>query len=201
MMILGLELLVKATVILAAGLIAAGLARRAQASVRHLILAATFGALIFLPLAVVALPNLDVRVPIAAASAVEPPDGVARSAGAASSTRIADGVRATDAGGARGRPGSALLASLSTSTVVLTIARLSWLGGSVFLIASLTLAVLRVGRLRRHGIPRPELRPLAQSLAADARVRLPIDILEHEAAAAPLTCGLWRPAVILPADA
>jgi len=162
MISIGADILIKATVILALGLTAARLARRAQASVRHLLLAATFGALILLPLAALVVPNVVIQVPVPASSPRVAPSGPAAS------------------------PDNFITRASAGHTV---------------LSASLLLALSRVRRLRRNGLPRPELRPLAQSLAGHAGVRQSIDVLEHEDVAAPLTCGLWRPAIVLPADA
>jgi beta-lactamase regulating signal transducer with metallopeptidase domain len=76
-----------------------------------------------------------------------------------------------------------------------------WLGGAALALAALALSLVRVRRIRQHGLPRPDLMPLTQSLAREARVRRPIDVLEHEIVPAPLTCGFWRPAIVLPLDA
>ncbi|MCA1561814.1 MAG: hypothetical protein LC804_16625 [Acidobacteria bacterium] len=42
---------------------------------------------------------------------------------------------------------------------------------------------------------------LVQSLAAESRVRRPVEVLLHEQIPAPLTCGTRRPAIVLPSDA
>ena len=60
------SILAKATVVLIAGLAAAALARRARASMRHLVLAVTFAAFAVLPVAAIALPPLTVDVPASA---------------------------------------------------------------------------------------------------------------------------------------
>lgn len=187
------ELLVKATVILALGLTAARLARPAQASVRHLLHAATFAALILLPIAALTVPNvvIEVSVPGAAGHAITsgredlPAASPARAAG--------DGLQAL--------PRATPLFALSMPTDWRTVVRWSWIGGAVMLLASLFLALARVSRLRRTSVPRPELRPLAQSLAIDAGIRRPIEVLEHESAPAPMTCGVSHPAIVLPIDA
>jgi hypothetical protein len=60
-----LSILAKATVMLTLGLAAARLAVQAPASVRHLLLTATFAALIALPLAAVTVPGVVIQVPVA----------------------------------------------------------------------------------------------------------------------------------------
>src|SRR5688500_12106326 len=57
-----LDILLKVTMVLVLGVMATGLATRARASVRHLLLASTLGALIGLPLAAVLAPDLVVAV-------------------------------------------------------------------------------------------------------------------------------------------
>ena len=57
------SIIAKATVVLIAGLATAALARRARASMRHLVLAVTFAALAILPMAMIALPPLTVDLP------------------------------------------------------------------------------------------------------------------------------------------
>src|SRR5262245_29421089 len=58
-----LSILGKATIILVTGLTIVMLSRRARASVRHLLLAATLAAVLALPLIVVAVPELTIGVP------------------------------------------------------------------------------------------------------------------------------------------
>src|SRR5215813_13357904 len=58
-----LSILGKATVILVIGLTTVMLSRRARASVRHLLLAATLAAVLVLPLIVLAVPDVIIGVP------------------------------------------------------------------------------------------------------------------------------------------
>src|SRR5262247_4249914 len=58
-----LSILGKATVILAIGLTVVMMSRRARASVRHLLLAATLAAVLALPLIVWAVPEVTIGVP------------------------------------------------------------------------------------------------------------------------------------------
>ncbi len=56
-------------------------------------------------------------------------------------------------------------------------------------------------RLRRTGLPWPEMQQRARLLAAGHGVRRPVEILLYEETRTPLMCGLWRPSIVLPADA
>src|SRR4051812_30557783 len=68
-----LSLIVKATVLLIAALAGAGLARRARASVRHVMIATSFAALIALPILITVVPAIAVEVPATTATATAPP--------------------------------------------------------------------------------------------------------------------------------
>ena len=80
-----ISLLAKATAFLLVGLIGVALARRARASVRHLILAATFVAIAATPLLMNGIPETRIAIPIAAATApaerpvAAPPESTDRS--------------------------------------------------------------------------------------------------------------------------
>jgi hypothetical protein len=71
----------------------------------------------------------------------------------------------------------------------------------LLLFASLGRDLWRRRPIRRDGLPCPELRALTQSLAAECGVRRSVEVLLHEDIAAPLTFGLWHPAIVLPSDA
>src|SRR5262249_55053399 len=62
-----LAILGKATILLALGLILAGSARRARASLRHLLLAATFAALLALPFVALSAPGVTFEIPVSRA--------------------------------------------------------------------------------------------------------------------------------------
>jgi beta-lactamase regulating signal transducer with metallopeptidase domain len=182
-----LDALLKATAILALGLAASRFAAHARASIRHLILAATFGALVALPLTALVVPRVIVRVPV-------PRSGTA--------VALAPGLTPDSPGVAERRAQPAQSSSGMSSIVSLSdVFFWTWSAGAVLVCASLLLAFWRIRWIRRHGLPRPDLRPLAQAMADEAGIRRPIEVLEHERVAAPLTCGVWRPAIVLPRDA
>ena len=143
-----LSLLAKATVMLAVGLTAARMAPNARASVRHLLLAATFGTLIVLPLAVVSVPGVVIQVPLASSSTFVTPGGAEPST---------DGsvARASTA-----NQGGTLEDRGRTARFWPSVVRWGWVVGSAALLASLAVALWRLGRIRRTGLPRPDLRQL-----------------------------------------
>jgi beta-lactamase regulating signal transducer with metallopeptidase domain len=184
------SLLVKATVVLALGLAAAAAARRARASVRHVWIAATLGSLALLPVVAVMAPDLPIQVP----------ERYASLAPSSASPRVTTDERATLIPEANSGPVSRENAASRLPSWP-ALVRGVWLGGAALALAALALSLVRVRRIRQHGLPRPDLMALTQSLAREARVRRTIDVLEHEIVPAPLTCGFWRPAIVLPLDA
>jgi hypothetical protein len=61
-----LALIAKGTIVMAAALLAAGLARSSRASVRHVVLTAAFGVMLLLPLAAATAPGLTLAVDVPA---------------------------------------------------------------------------------------------------------------------------------------
>jgi bla regulator protein BlaR1 len=184
-------ILVKATLFLVVGLCAVWLTRGARASVRHLLLAATFATLIVLPALVLVGPAVSIEVPALArnatlaASAIQP---LAESTTA--STSIGAANRAD-------RLGLGRSARLSWRVIALTI----WLAGAVLAMLSTTIDLWRVRRIVRDGLPWPALQQRVAALATEARVRRQVLVLRHEQVAAPFMCGLWQPTIVLPAAA
>jgi beta-lactamase regulating signal transducer with metallopeptidase domain len=179
-----LAMLVKATAILALGLAAAQMMRRTQASIRHLTLAAAFAAVIALPLAAVGGPAVAIRIPVERAA-------------------IAAGSPTAPIAPAPAAPGDAhpLIARGTNGALsVSTILRAVWILGAASLLAALATGLWRLRRLRRQALPLPEIQRLANTLAREAGIRRHVDVLEHERVSTPLTCGVWRPAILLPAD-
>ena len=145
-----LDILMKVTMVLLLGLIATRLAARARASVRHLLLASTLGALIALPLAAALAPDLVVAIqlPQATDPGAAPTDAAAfaraqapaRPEGLVSSAATSlDGARAAW--------------QASTGMSIPAALRLLWAAGAVLLLAFLANALRQVRAVRRSGIP------------------------------------------------
>ena len=184
-----LSILGKATLMLALGLTAAWLAGRGRASVRHLFLVATFGMLLALPLVILIAPRVTIDVPVSRVIDPSVAPGAVPAAGSLAPR--------ANAGVGRLEPASTQW-TLPSWWIML---RLGWLGGGVVLFVSLAVAFLRLRRIRRDGLPWPEQCELTQSIANECGVRRPVEVLLHEDIPAPLTCGVWRPVVILPTEA
>ncbi|MPY90675.1 MAG: hypothetical protein GEU99_22485 [Luteitalea sp.] len=184
----GLSILLKATLFLALGLTATWLARRGRASVRHVLLAATFATLLALPFLVLLGPAVSIEIPIGAGD-----DALA----ATNATAARDSVSTPP----RGNPSIGSASSTSAGTSWATLAVGVWVGGAALLLMSVAFDLWRVRRIVRQGLPWIELRQTVSSLAAEGGVRRAVDVLRHEDVAAPFMCGTWRPAIVLPAAA
>src|SRR5262245_1006240 len=183
-----LSILGKATFILVMGLTTVMLSRRARASVRHLLLAATLASVLALPLIVLAAPEVIIGVPASQASESTDLGPAAPSVALTVPTGASLPSRATE---------SAPWSLPSWLTMV----RIVWLAGAFWLLALLAVDLRRLYRTRRDGLPWLERRALMQSLASECGVRRKVEVLLHEGIPGPLTCGIWRPAILLPDEA
>src|SRR5262249_51773019 len=73
--------------------------------------------------------------------------------------------------------------------------------GALLLLAQLAVDLRRLYRTRREGLLWMESRELMQWLAGECGVRRKVEVLLHEGVPGPLTCGIWRPAILLPDEA
>jgi bla regulator protein blaR1 len=175
-----LSILLKATALLTLALAVVRMAGRAKASVRHLVLASTFAALIALPLVIAAAPGVRVDI------AVRPP----RPAQTVAPTALPAGITPS----AAAPVGAARWVIPSWTTIM----RVVWAGGTMLQLGFLGWQLLRLRRIQRAGVPWLEGRDLVQKLAGEYGVRRKVDILLHEEIAAPITCGVLRPVILLP---
>ncbi|MGH9311394.1 MAG: M56 family metallopeptidase [Vicinamibacterales bacterium] len=183
----GWSILAKATLLLALGLAAAWLARRQRASVRHVLLAATFATLLALPVLALLAPAVSIEVPAAAALDTARPT--------MSALPRAPEPSATIAG-----PHDASRSPFSLPSWT-SLALSVWAGGAVLLLIAGSLELWRVRRIVRTGLPWIELHNRVSMLAAEGGVRRGVDALRHEDVVAPFVWGVWRPTIVLPATA
>jgi beta-lactamase regulating signal transducer with metallopeptidase domain len=182
---LELSILAKATAMIVVGLGAARLASHARASARHAVLAVTFASLVALPVLLVAWPEATIDVPLVRATAPAVAAALVR-------------------GSVKGRPGVvgapiAVPESPRISQVML--ARAIWFTGALLFAAPVAQAVWRLRRIRRAGLPWSELRARTETLALARGIRRPVDVMRHEHVPGPITFGVLRPVIVMPADA
>ncbi|HEU0013911.1 MAG TPA: M56 family metallopeptidase, partial [Longimicrobium sp.] len=185
------DLAVKGAVILAAAACAAWMLRRASASARHLAWAMGFAGMLALPLLGALLPAWRVPV-LPAADAASPASAVALDAPAAADRAApAPAISiAPDAPPVDAPHGPGLAAILL----------LVWAAGAAVALGRLAASVARVRREGRIALP-VRTGPAAALLARLARrmgVSRPIELLEGDVDAMPLTWGILRPRILLP---
>jgi beta-lactamase regulating signal transducer with metallopeptidase domain len=184
---LELSIVVKATLVVALGILSVAVMRRTRASRRYLALAATFAVLLALPLAVVLSPPVGIDV----TSATPAPPA------SASSTPVAEPVATLNPAATQGE---ALLVTVTESRSgrafsPVALLRIVWLAGVALFLLPIAAMAWQLRGLRRTGLPWVEGDALAGRLARAAAIRRRITVLLHEDVDVPMTCGIWRPAI------
>ena len=183
----GVLILVKATLVLTAALIAVRLARRTRASIRHAILAAALGALMVLPITSIVAPPVRIALAVAAQERTAP----APSPGAIGA--IATAVAPREGASAAMRRSS----HPSLSTIVFGM----WLAGTALFLAPMIVGLWQIRSIRRYGLRWIRGQTAAERLALGSGIRRRIDVLFYEPLAGPMTCGVRHPAIVFPPDA
>ena len=171
-----LSLIAKATVVLTVGLASLWMIRRAPASRRSLLLSATFGILLVLPLATVAVPSFAVEIPTVSPTVSNP--------------HVLRAVASAASAGDIERRGEAAARSLPARVTAQTILRAAWAAGLMLFMIPIVVMLWRAARLRRSAAPWPGRTSVASV----------VPILCSERVRAPMTFGLIDPVVFLPAD-
>ena len=165
------------------------LARRSRAAFRHVLLAASFAVLAFLPVAPLAVPSIPVAIPIAAPSEAMAPaiefvtDVMAPAARDGSSAPVAPAPRA--------------FSMPSASMLLLT----GWIVGALCFLAPVAVGLWQIRAIRRSALPWRRGESAAARAARELGIRRQVDVHMHEGVAGPMTCGIARPTVVFPIDA
>jgi len=182
---LAASILAKATLVLTLGLIAAWLARRSRAALRHAMLAAAFAMLLLLPIAAILAPPVNIAIKQTAP---------AETVGAARSVRV---IRET--------PGlhrfSAQPVSQRQTVSLPAILLIAWIAGALLFLFPVATGLWQVQRLRRSALPWRQGQALASGLALKAGIFRRVDVQLHDSLPGPMTCGALRPAILVPLDA
>ena len=198
---------VKATVLLVVAAIGTLLLRRSPAALRHLVWALACGGVLALPLASALLPNwrlavwprLEVPVAFHADHVAAPPGPAARAPERAPTLaprrqqRVVAGVSATDNGLMRWQ------LMTDWTTLVFPV----WLGGALVVFILLIVAIVRIAWLDRVSAPvlDEQWLSLVGDLSRVLGLTRPVRLLRADGPAMPMTWGLRRPAILLPAEA
>jgi TonB family protein len=177
----------KSTVILAVAMLAALLLRRRSAAARHLVWTAAAAALVALPLLTRTLPAL--RVPVASSG----PTAVFQVF--VTSTPLARAPVA-QAHGLRGDAGH----GPAPQAPLVTYLPALWLIGTAVCLFQMLWAYLVLFRVRRSARLFPQTAN-ADALARELGIDYAVAVLETAHGTMPMTCGIFRPAVLMPAGA
>ncbi|HXS96941.1 MAG TPA: TonB family protein [Candidatus Limnocylindrales bacterium] len=176
-------LALKSTAVLAAARLLTWAMRGRSAASRHLVWSGAFAAVLALPLLTVVLPRMAVSAPA--------PSLVFRSDAAAQPVTPKD---------AQSLPGGFVAAAPARTAAGavgwLQLLLLAWCAGALAILARVAMAYSAIARLRRRARPYPES---AEPLARRLGIAHPVAILESEAETMPMTFGVFRPAVLMPA--
>lgn len=184
-----LSILLKVTVTMLLALAGVRASKHSAAAVRHVVLAASFAVVLLLPVASIVAPTIRVPVPAAVQDALVPLDinSIGDAATAAPQANVTPSRR----------PEPAPWSWPSLSSVLAA----AWLAGTIVFLLPIVIGLWQVRALRRTALPWRHGRFLVSLLADEARVRRDVDVLLHESVQGPMTCGVFRPAIVLPIDA
>ena len=187
------EMAIKGTFVLIAALAVSIALRRASAAARHFVWTAALSALLALPLLSLALPVWRV-LPQSATIVTAPASPANDSAGVAVLPRRAPSNRAS----ARLSPAEAAPAPATWPAWTLLV----WTLGFVFALGRLALGTARVEWIARRAtkVDDAGVRDVAHGLARQLGLRRVITMLRSDRVAMPMTCGVVRPVILLPAS-
>ncbi len=177
-----------ATVATALGLIGARLARRSRAALRHALLAAAFGVLLALPVASIVAPPIRIAVPAVAQKQIVP--ALAGAAGAIPPVAPAHASIGVT-------PVVPRSVGFSPSALLLAV----WIAGMALFLLPVATGLWQVRWLRRSAVPWLHGQSVVEALAPQAGIHGRVEVLLHEAAPGPMTCGAVHPAIVLSQDA
>ena len=186
---LALSLIVKATIASGAALIAVRLAKRAAASVRHLLLASSFAVLLVLPVAALTVPALEVGVPITPPVRTMPTAPPRTMDVAPPVVASVDETPLPQVVSTRG--------SLSVGTILLLV----WISGVAIVLTRLVADMRWVRRIRLQARTWPRGEAAVAGIPGQSSRRNVTRVLLDETAAGPMTCGVLRPVIVLPGEA
>jgi len=202
-------LLVKVTLIFAAGLLVAVAMRRASSSIRHLVLLATLVCGVTLPALMLISPSWKVGVLPQSASGItaatiggELPLATAVTTSTPTSGGDKNDIARTSGGDenviARTSPDG-----VSKTATQLSLPVLIWVTGFLGILAWLAVGRLRLRKIAREAWPlaRAEWQTLLDAVSVEAGVTREVRLFTSSFVSTPLTWGTLRPIILLPEDA
>ncbi len=185
-----IAMLAKTTAVIAMGLMAAWLARRSRAAVRHSILVVTFGGLLLLPLASSFAPRLNIPIGVVEPRLQTADLSVPLSVSEPGTPLVESSAVSQFSDGQQSR-------SLSGSNLLFAM----WLLGVVLFLIPVAIGFRQSRAIRRTGLPWAAGQLLADCLIAETPSRRRVDVQFHEDLSGPIACGVGRPMILFPPDA
>lgn len=182
--------LVKATLVCGVAFLLSYLCRRTRASIRHLLFALAFTALVAIPGVSLISPTVAVTVPGDVTTSVP------RLADTAATVLSSGGPSESMGSGAVSRP-PASIRSFTIAEVIVAM----WLIGVALCLVPVVVGSWQIHRLRQVASPWFEGQAMLQNLAPAVGVHRPTKVLLHDVVWGPMTCGVLKPAIILPLTA
>ncbi|HKV98881.1 MAG TPA: M56 family metallopeptidase [Vicinamibacterales bacterium] len=184
------SMLAGVTFVTAGSLAAVRFARTGRAATRHVWLASSFVTLLLLPAVAIVAPRMELAVPaVARSSVVAPAVELINEVVSATPPVTAPQTRASETTRAVHMP---------PWPAVLVVA---WLAGACLCLAPVIIGLSQIRPLRRSGVPWAHGNAVAGQLAVKLQLRSRVDVLLHERAAGPMTCGMMHATIVLPIDA
>src|ERR1044072_4780391 len=181
-----LMVLLKTSLVIAAGLLTVWAYRSARASIRHLCLTCSFAVMALVPATTLIAPALrfEVAEPGVEVAATQPIQGpVNISHNQRSRTNVSTS--------------SSTPAAFSWRKLIWLV----WAIGAALLLTRLAISLVRLRLIRRAGIPSLELNQTMSMLTTNAGMRRQVEVLLHDRVEVPFTSGFLRPVIFLPSDA
>jgi beta-lactamase regulating signal transducer with metallopeptidase domain len=184
---LAIAVLVKATLVCGTALLLTRVLTRSRASIRHLLHALAFASLVVIPVAATVLPLVvvTVRVPERREAPRMTAIAVANSSIEADPQVVAP---------AQTEPPPA---PLTMTGLIATV----WVAGAAIFLVPVVAGLWQVRRLHRGALPWAAGQELLKPIASARGIGRRVEVLRHEALTGPITCGLFTPAIVFPANA
>jgi beta-lactamase regulating signal transducer with metallopeptidase domain len=198
-----LDVAIKGAVVLLAAWAVAAALRNSSAALRHWVWCAALAGLLALPGLSLALPGWRVAI-WPASSAVAAREGVMQAPLPVSAPAARQSLHPGMLLEEEAPPLSPSLLARAVATIDWRMTALVvWLVGAAIVLARFLIGTARVWRLARSArqVTGDGWTQAARKLAANLRLRRRVALLASNRVKLPMTCGVWRPVVLLPADA
>jgi bla regulator protein blaR1 len=184
-----LIVLLKTSLVIAAGLLIVWSYRSARASIRHLCLTCAFAVMVLIPVTALIAPavRFEITEPKMPITATQPVQG--------SVNILQTTNNQTD------RTNFATSTSTSAAFSPRKMIWMIWAVGAALLLTRLAISLARLRLIRRAGIPSLELNQTMRILTTSAGMKRQVEVFLHHDVEVPFTSGFLRPAIFLPADA